>query len=228
MEGLQVLLWMFNISVSVAVFLGFIFFLRWKYQKDVSPDKKHPLGKIMAEFWTTAGPRVRYPVWIKPSGNEIDLPMAAKSEGGPDVSPRYFFTKSSMGWTKYPLQPLLPFKFVQVDIPIVSWIEDCQDPIDPKRVNERGEVDEKGNKLDYPYMMTPTMHDLVRDTDTLAAGEMMLKEEKERQEEIARVLATAVDKKYVYIGLVAAVACAMAAAVFAYQAFAAITSYTGG
>ena len=197
----------FNIAIAVSVILAGLFAIRWKYQRDVLPSRKHPQGRMVAEFWTELGPRYRDLCEIQTNGWEIKAPS------GHDC-PRYFFDKPSMGMTKYPLQPVIPFRFVQIDVPIVSWYENDPEPINPKR------VDADGNPVS---LMTSEMHDLVRDTDSLGAGQTILREDDERQSALVKALANMPNKRYIYAMLILAAGSALGAAVFAYQAFQAVT-----
>jgi len=197
----------FDIAVVVAVAFGGLFAIRWKYQRDVLPSKKYPQGRMVAEFWTELGPRYRKLCEIRTNGWEIEVPAG-------HVAPRYFFDKASMGMTKYPLQPLIPFRFVQIDVPIVSWYENDPNPINPKR------VDEDGNPIP---IMSSEMHDLVRDADALAAGHAINEEMARTQEGMAKALAGKLDKRYVYILLLVAACGSLGAAVFAFQTFRAVT-----
>jgi len=207
MQDVTWFLVMFNITAVLFVISGGLVAIRYKYQRDVMPSKKYPQGRMVAEFWTELGPRYRKLCEIQTNGWEIKSPSG-------HTETRYFFDKPSMGMTKYPLQPMIPIPFVQIDVPIVSWYENDPNPINPKR------VDEDGNPTP---LLTSEMHDQVRDSGSLAAGQEILREDNERQAALAKALTNMLDKRLVYILLVLAACGGLGAAVFAFQAFQAVT-----
>jgi len=209
-----------------------LFILRWKYQRDVSPSKSHPHGRILAEFLPEAGSRHRVLVDVMANGIEIKAPAGHKQ-------PRYFFDKSAMGIAKYPTQPLLPLAWIQIDTPIVSWYKDCPEPI-PAALSAYTDKDKAdkiksstGKKTGIVFMRPKTiataeMLDLVRDTDSLALAGAVNEEMAKTQEELAKALSSRLDKRYVYIGLIAAAVGGIAAAIFAFQSFDMISRLVGG
>ncbi len=209
-EGLQGLIYALDVFIVISVILGLLLGLRWKYGHDLAPSKEWPHGKMIAEFWTTAGPRYRQVMGILPNGFEVKSPAGHKN-------PRYFFNKAAVGHTKYPLQPLLPFSFVQVDAMVVSWYQDNPEPIPATRAALV--VDGK--------VVTSELMDLARDTETLSTAQAVNEEMAKTQDQLVKAIAGRLDKRIVYIGLIVAVVGAVMAAIFAYKAFDAIKIITG-
>ena len=56
-NALKVTLYILEAAVFLLVMMGFFWVMKWKYNRDIDPSKKHPHGKLVAEFWTEAGPR---------------------------------------------------------------------------------------------------------------------------------------------------------------------------
>jgi hypothetical protein len=119
-----------NILIALTFFLGFFWVLRWRYMRDILPSKKYPQGRMLAEFWQETGQRPKVLVPIKANGKEIVAPTSHKKGS------RYFLTRTAIGKTRYPSQPLLPFSFLQVEADICSWMEDCPIPINPRTQTE--------------------------------------------------------------------------------------------
>lgn len=119
-----------NILFVITFFSCLFWVLRYKYHRDIQPSKKFPQGRMIAEFWQETGQRPKKLVPIKANGMEIEAPTE-HSKGS-----RYFFTKSAIGRTKYPTQPLFPFSWLQVDVDICSWVENCPIPINPKVITK--------------------------------------------------------------------------------------------
>jgi hypothetical protein len=134
-ESVKGLLYAVDILAPIAVISVLFLVLRNKYEYDVKASKKHPQGRLIAEFWKEDGRRPKFLVDIATNGWEIKAP-----EGQGHRCPRYFFLKSAVGKTRYPTQPLLPFSFLQVDAPIVSWIENCPEAIDPTKDGHKIEI----------------------------------------------------------------------------------------
>lgn len=200
-ESIRGLLIALDIAIPIAAISAFFWILRIKYEYDVKASKKHPQGRMIAEFWKEDGRRPKFLVDIATNGWEVKAP-----EGQAHRCPRYFFLKSSVGKTKYPTQPLLPFSFLQVDAPIVSWIENCPEAIDPTK---------DGHKIE----VTAEMHDLVRDTDSLSAGQALNDEMAKTQQELASALKQRINPTILYVLLIVCTLGTVGAAIFAYQAF---------
>lgn len=115
-----------NILTVIAFFSCTFWILRIKYQRDIAPSKKHPQGQLVAEMWQETGTRPKKLVPIKANGMEVSV----KTEH--TTPSRYFFNKDAVGTCLYPTQPLFPFKFLQVEAKLVSWVENCPVPINPK------------------------------------------------------------------------------------------------
>jgi hypothetical protein len=195
----------FDLSIAAVVILGFLFGLRWYYARQIAPSKKCPQGKIVAEFWTETGDRYRELCEKRTNGWEIKAPRGHKN-------PRYFFYKKAMGRTKYPLQPLLPFSFVQVDAAIVSWYENDPEPIDPKRKE---------------VFLTAERLDAIRDDDSLATANAIDEEMAKAQQQAITALNNMMDKRIVYALLVVSLVAAALGAIFAYNGWHTIQKFIG-
>lgn len=202
-------------AMSIMVFLmfimGLIFFMRWKYQRDLAPTKEYPHGKLVVEIWTPAGPRIRHVLPILPNGFEVRAPAGS-------TNPRYFFDKKSVGRTKYPLNPILPFPGIQVDADIVSWYQNNPEPIPAT----------KAATMIEGKVVTSELMDLSRDTDTLGMAQAANEEMAKTQQQLAQALQNKLDKKWVYIGLAVAALGTIICAVLTFQMFTVIQKQFGG
>ncbi len=198
-QDIHGLIYALDIAVVIAVISGLFWIVRIKYEHDVSTSKKHPQGMLLAEFWKEDGRRPKVLSEIATNGWEIKAPAGHKC-------PRYFFLKSAKGVAKYPPSPLLPFSFLQVDVPTVSWRENDPEAIDP--TEDRSKI-----------TVTAEMHDLIRDTDSLAAGQAINDEMAQTQAELQKALTNKLNPNLIYILISVAILAAGGAAVFAYQAY---------
>jgi hypothetical protein len=129
-------MWIFiNIMIVITFFSTLFWILRIKYQKDLAPSKKFPQGRMIAEIWQGTGSRPRKLVPLKANGFEVQV---ATEHDNPS---RYFFSKEAVGSCKYPAQPLFPFSFLQADAKLVSWVENCPIPINPKVVASYNKIE---------------------------------------------------------------------------------------
>ncbi len=171
--------------------------LRWKYNRDISPSKDRPQGRLLAEFWREDGRRYTRLCDIAVNGWEVKAPSGHQC-------PRYFFLKSAKGTTMYPES--MPFSILQVSAPKVSWRENDPEAIDP--TEDRSKI-----------TVTAEMHDLIRDTDSLAAGQAINEEMAATQNELQKALTNKINPSLVYTLISVAILGSVGAAVFAYQAF---------
>lgn len=201
-QDIHGLIYALDISIIIAIISGLFWILRIKYAHDVAPSKKHPQGMLLAEWWKEDGRRPKDLCEIATNGWEIKAPSGHRC-------PRYFFLKSAKGTAKYPPNPLLPFSFLQVDVPTVSWRENDPEAIDP--TEDRSKI-----------TVTAEMHDLIRDTDSLAAGQAINEEMAKTQEELSKALTNKINPNLVYILISVAILGSIVAAMFAYQAYKAL------
>ncbi len=100
----------------------------------------------------------------------------------------------------------MPFSILQVSAPKVSWRENDPEAIDP--TEDRSKI-----------TVTAEMHDLIRDTDSLAAGQAINEEMAATQNELQKALTNKINPSLVYTLISVAILGSVGAAVFAYQAF---------
>lgn len=189
------MIYVIDVLVVVVVFMSWAWWQRSRYNKIVSPSKDAPLGKMMGDFWPETGMRYKVLLPVEVNGIEVKSPKGHQC-------PRYFFDKQSTWQTKYPEAPFLNLKFLQVDVPIVSWMENNPEPINP---------------YGQAPVATSALIDSLRDNDFAAFAIAADKEIQSLQRELASALANSLNKRYVYILLGAAVIAAGIAAVLAFQ-----------
>lgn len=184
-----------DILVAASVFMSWAWWQRTKYNRMVSTSPKAPFGKIMAEFWPETGMRYKQLLAVEANGQEIKAPRGHQC-------PRYFFNKNATWITKFPEAPFLNLKFLQVDVPIVSWAENNPEPINPH---------------EHEPIATASMIDSYRDDDFAAFAMAASKEIQELERELAKALSNNINKRYVYLLLVVAAGAAAIAAFIAFQ-----------
>jgi hypothetical protein len=162
--------------------------------------ERHRLGKLvkgclLAEFWQETGRRYKKIRPIEANGIEIKAPNGHRC-------PRYFFSRETVGHTKYPESPFLGLTILQHDVPIVSWAEDNPEPIMP---------------LEHPQVATSSLIGSVTDDDFAAFAIEANHKIKALEEQLIKALASKIDKNVVYIGLVVLALIGIIGAYFAYQ-----------
>ena len=179
--------------------------LRWYYAKQMAPSKAHPNGRIVAEFWTEAGPRIHEACDIQANGWEIRRAAGKKN-------PRYFFHKEDKGSILWPLNPIIPFDFVRTRTDVVSFYENEPEAINPKR---------KGS------ILTAERLDAVRDDDALEFANSVDEKMAENQQKMLDAIDKIPDKNLVYILLVASSVISAIAAILIYMDYTALKRFIG-
>ena len=179
--------------------------LRWYYAQQVAPGKDHPNGRIVAEFWTEAGPRIHELCDIQPNGWEIRRNAGKKN-------PRYFFHKEDKGSILWPLNPIIPFDFVRTRADVVSFYENEPEAINRKR---------KGS------ILTAERLDAVRDDDALEFANSVDEKMAENQQKMLDAIDKIPDKNLVYILLVASSVISAIAAILIYMDYSALKTFIG-
>ncbi len=192
-----------ELCVGALFFCILIFIIRWKHERDLKPTKKYPQGRLVSEFWHEKGTRHRVLCEISENGQSIIPP----SKGDHTVA-NYFFTKSAVGRTKYPLAAILPF--TQIDADIASWQLNNPNAIDPLRKNDLYDAETAGLVGDKRALST-----------ALAVNEEM-------EDQLKAQLKGKLNATYVYVGLVACILASTVGAVFAYRAYQAFIAATTG
>jgi len=201
-------LYLFDASIAIAAILGFLFFMRHKYASEVGPSKKYPSGKMICEFWPKAGLDYTLILPKEPDDTTIRVEHIKDLKGISEVIrnthtvTEYKYSRSSVRQVMYPSNPFLGLKWVQVRAEKVVWVENNPDPIDPFVVKPFVDAD---------------MFFYTRDKDFLAFATAAEQEIRELEERLQEALTKGANKLYVYIGLIAATAGSVAAAILVYQ-----------
>lgn len=169
------ILYLLDILVVLVVILGFIEAYRWKYSQATK-------GKIVLEEWLQNGARVKTLQQSIPIGENSKISITRDK-----TNLEYLFNKTAVGTTKYPETPILPFKFLQIDVPIVSFYEGNAEPINPYANNK-------------PFI-TPTLLFSKSDEETLGILTSASQEIQHLEAELVKALATKLNKMVVYIGI---------------------------
>lgn len=199
------IVYLLNFLIAATVFMGWAWLMRIKYSRAVSPSKGAPQGKLLAEFWPETGMRYRKLLPIEIKGIEIRAPKGHQC-------PRYFFDKASTNMTKYPDMPFLNLKFLQVDLPIVSWCENNPEPINPYKEKP---------------LVTALMIDSTKDEDFAAFTQIASKEIAEAEKALQDALKNAIPKTHMYLLLLAAVIGSSIAAFIGWQIVGALKAHWG-
>jgi hypothetical protein len=210
--ALTVWIWFGNIALIAAFVFGTFFFMRRKYEKDIAPSAKHPQGQMVVEIWTVAGPRARFLRPIMPGGFEVEPPK------GSEEDLRYFYTKSAVGSTKYP--SWVPFDFLRASAPVASWYENHSVAIDPVM----DECPHCHQEVVVAKDAIPAdMQKRLQDTDALAAGDDLMREDKDRQKLLTDTLQSMKSFKYMPILMVFSIISGLGACILAFMTYKALT-----
>lgn len=183
--------WMIYIIDGVGLifcFIGWVMYERHRIGKLVK-------GCLLAEFWQETGRRYKKIRPIEANGIEIKAPNGHRC-------PRYFFSRETVGHTKYPESPFLGLTILQHDVPIVSWAEDNPEPIMP---------------LEHPQVATSSLIGSVTDDDFAAFAIEANHKIKALEEQLIKALASRINPMYVYMGLIFAILVAAIAAYMGYM-----------
>jgi hypothetical protein len=197
--------------IAISFLTAFAWAVKLYYQRQVEPDSykkkpRHPLGQIMMEIWPANGGQRQYHLRpIMPGGREVLAPH------GTEDALRYFFTRSSITYKKFPAW--LPFDSMKADVPTASWYESHSVAIDPEV--ETVEITDTCPACHAEITLTqdvviakdaipPDLQARIRDTDALSAGDEVLQDGKERDELISKALRGGNLKTYLYLALGAA------------------------
>lgn len=185
------------IFVFVLVFVTMIWAI-WQRSR----YNKMTKGHILAEFWPEHGKRYKQLLPIEVNGIEIKAPRGHQC-------PRYFYNKDSTFSYDYPDDIPIPFlkTFLQVQVPIVSWLENNPEPI-------------------HPYtevtVVTSDLIDSLRDNDFMAFAMAAVKEIEELEKALANALANTINKKAFYICVIGAIIASLVACILGYLDYKAI------
>lgn len=174
------------IYLSIALFLfavgaGVFFYGTYKRKR----YELIALDYIVGEFWPETGGE-RYKVLLKKeaSGKEAKSPADGKHR-----IKSYNFDRGSTSQTKYPFAPPLNIPllaFMQVSIPMVSWLENNPEPINPYK---------------HKPVATAALIAAIQDEDFAAFAMEANKEIGRLQEELIKALTTKVNKLIIYVAL---------------------------
>lgn len=208
-----------DIFIAISVILGWLWYMKWKYSRDLKPSKKFPQGRMICEFWQETGTRRRELRGISENGEGImekDGSPSRATGKGKIKDDCYFFRKEHVGRTKYPLDPILNLTILQADASIVSWPEGIVEPINPWKTRR--------DQMTNPFISRRYVQGL-RDQDRLASNRAISEEIEEAE---LKHQQKPLNPQYVYLLLIVAIAGACGAAIFAYQAFQVIQANFGG
>jgi hypothetical protein len=152
---------------------------------------------MLCEFWRNNGARYKKLFPIEPSGNQIKAPNG-------HTVPRYFFNKAAVGTAKYPADPILGLKILQVDVPIVSWVENNPEPINP---NTR------------KAYITAQLLAVSYNDDFLALAFAFTQEIKELEEKLAQAYANRLSKNTFIFGIIFCVVACLASVGLSYLVY---------
>jgi hypothetical protein len=187
------------IFVFALIFIGMIW-AWWQRSKYSKATKDH----ILAEFWPEHGKRYKQLLPIEVNGIEIKAPRGHQC-------PRYFFDKESTFTSDYPdALPIPVFKSIlQVQVPIVSWMENNPEPIHPY-----SEV----------AVVSSDLIDSLRDNDFMAFAMAAVKEIEELEKALAHALANTISKKWFYILLAGAMLLSLVSCILGFLDYRAVSS----
>lgn len=166
--------------VIIIVILGTIQFYRRHYGKQIN-------GKLWCEYWPENKQRYRLLLPKNPDGCTVNAPQGhdVKNLKGEQTS-CYVYSKADIDIAKYPPDPFLGLKTLQVDCPLVSWKENFPDPINPYRAGVIVTASKLANLNEDAFLAF-----------AMAASQHIADLEKE----LASALATKINRNIVYIGL---------------------------
>ena len=195
----QWLIYIIIALVLIIFFLAWAWFQRMRYNKAVE-------GKMLCEFWPETGMRYKELLPVEVNGIEVKSPKGHQC-------PRYFFDKNSTYTARFPDDPFLSLKFLQVDVPINSWPENNPEPINPYRDPIKP-------------IATSALIDSLRDNDFAAFAMAANKQIQELEEALAKALINSVQKKTLYIGAGVISIIALIAVILSYLNYGAISELT--
>lgn len=181
-------LFLLDILIFAVTILGFIEYLRWKFSQATK-------GKIVLEEWLENGGRNRTLQQGIPVGkvNKVEIVRNKRKL-------QYIYSKEAVGTTMYP--ETMPFKFLQIPVPIVSFYEGITEPLNPyvaKTMSGKKQI------VTVKELATPTMLGTLADEELLGILTAASQEIQHLEQELIKALAAKVNKWVVYIGLVAAI-----------------------
>jgi len=200
----QWIIYVIVVLILALFFLGWAWWQRSRYNKMVE-------GNMLCEFWPETGMRYKRLLPVEINGLEVKSPQGHQC-------PRYFFNKEATYIARYPDDPFLNLKFLQVDVPIVSWPENNPEPINPYR--KPGEL-----------VATSALIDSLRDNDFAAFAMAASKEIQELQQELAKALLNNIPKRIAYVGGIVVGALALGAlitGIVSYQEIGNLKALWGG
>ena len=187
------------IFVFALIFISMIW-AWWQRSKYSKATKDH----ILAEFWPEHGKRYKQLLPIEVNGIEVKAPRGHQC-------PRYFFDKDSTFTSDYPdALPIPIFKSIlQVQVPIVSWMENNPEPI-------------------HPYtevaIVSSDLIDSLRDNDFMAFAMAAMQRITELEEALVKALANTINKRWVYILLAGAMLLSLAGAIIGFLGYSEVKS----
>ena len=187
------------IFVFALIFISMIW--AWWQRSKYSKATK---GHILAEFWPEHGKRYKQLLPIEVNGIEVKAPRGHQC-------PRYFFDKDSTFTSDYPdALPIPIFKSIlQVQVPIVSWMENNPEPI-------------------HPYtevaIVSSDLIDSLRDNDFMALAMAAIKEIEELEKALAHALANTINKRWFYILLAGAMLLSLVGAIIGFLGYSEVKS----
>lgn len=168
------------IMVFIILILGMIQFYRWRYGKRIA-------GRVWCEFWPENKQRYRLLLPKNPDGCTVDAPQGHSiTDLKGEQHSRYIYSKGDIDIAKYPPDPFLGLKALQVDCPLVSWKENHPDPINPYRAGIIVTASKLANLNEDAFLAF-----------AMAASQHIAELEKE----LAAALASKLNRNVVYIGL---------------------------
>lgn len=181
----------------IVVFASTFCLMAWAWWQR-SVHRKMTAGHILCEFWPEHGKRYRELLPIEVNGIEVKAPRGHQC-------PRYFFDKESTYTCDWPETAMWILKpILQVQVPIVSWMENNPEPIHP---------------YSGAQVATAALIDSLRDDDFAAFAMAASKEIAELERQLATALANVISKKGFYIMLGIAIAISLAAAIASYLGY---------
>ena len=183
------MLYVLDVLIVAVVLLGFVEYLRWKFNQTTK-------GKIVLEEWLESGSRLRTLQQSTPVGkvNKIEVVRNKRKL-------QYIYTKEAVGNTRYPEG--MPFRFLQIAVPIVSFYEGCAEPINPYII--KALAGHKKHLVTIKELATPTMLGALADEELLGILTAASQEIQHLEQELIKALLAKVNKWVVYIGLVLAI-----------------------
>ena len=187
------------IFVFALIFISMIW-AWWQRSKYSKATKDH----ILAEFWPEHGKRYKQLLPIEVNGIEVKAPRGHQC-------PRYFFDKDSTFTSDYPdALPIPIFKSIlQVQVPIVSWMENNPEPI-------------------HPYtevaVVSSDLIDSLRDNDFMAFAMAAMQRITELEEALVKALANTINKRWFYILLAGAMLLSLVGAIIGFLGYSEVKS----